>query len=99
MYIFSVEDAQKDLPKVLALVAEGKEVAIGGEHPVLLSRVRAVGNLSGGDSESCGSIVIGYVDDGVLEDEAVKPLPDDIIDLMYNGPLFPDEANAIHESR
>jgi hypothetical protein len=88
MYIFSVEEAQQDLPKVLALVAEGKEVAIGGKHPALLSRVRAVGNLSEGDPESCGSIVIGYVEESVLEDEIVKPLPDDIIAEFYKPRVY-----------
>jgi hypothetical protein len=99
MYIFSVEEAQRDLAKVLALVAAGKEVAIGGEHPAILTRVRAVGNLSNGDPESCGSIVIGYVDDSVLEDELVKPIPDDIIEQMINGPIYPKKVNAAHESR
>ncbi|SAK69624.1 hypothetical protein AWB79_03719 [Caballeronia hypogeia] len=94
MYIFSVEEAQKDLPKVLALVAQGKEVAIGGEHPAVLNRVRGVGNLSEGDPESCGSIVIAYVDENVLEDEAVKPLPDDIIEEFYK-PLFDEAGNAL----
>ena len=97
MYIFSVEEAQRDLPKVLALVAEGKEVAIGGEHPALLSRVRAVGNLSEGDPESCGSIVIGYVDDSVLEDELVKPLPDDIIAEFYKPRIY--DADPVSKSR
>ena len=58
MYIFNVEEAQRDLPKILEMVAQGKDVAIGGEKPALLLRVRAVGNLSDGDPESCGSMVI-----------------------------------------
>ncbi|AQH00534.1 hypothetical protein A9R05_16260 [Burkholderia sp. KK1] len=78
-------------------MAEGKDVAIGGEHPALLSRVRAVGNLSGGDPEKCGSIVIGYVDDSVLEDELVKPLPDDIIAEFYKPRIY--DAEPVPKSR
>ena len=96
MYIFNVEEAQKDLPKILEMVAQGKDVAIGGDHPVVLHRVRAVGNL-GDDPETCGSIVVGYVDDSVLNDEAVKPLPDDIIDEFYK-PL-PDDILAALKGR
>ncbi|MDR5783039.1 hypothetical protein QCE63_26895 [Caballeronia sp. LZ065] len=49
MYIFSVEEAQNDLPRILDMVAQGKDVAIGGERPALLRRVKAVGNLSHDD--------------------------------------------------
>ncbi|SAK69587.1 hypothetical protein AWB77_02861 [Caballeronia fortuita] len=100
MYIFSVEDAQKDLPKILEMVAHGKDVAIGGEQPVLLLKVRSVGNFDNDNPEATGSIiVIDPEDESAFEDEAFKPLPDDIIDLMYNGPLYPDEASLAHESR
>ncbi|MDR5735051.1 hypothetical protein QCE47_22295 [Caballeronia sp. LZ025] len=96
MYVFNVEEAQKDLPKILEMVAQGKDVAIGGDHPVVLHRVRALGNL-GDDPETCGSIVVGYVDDSVLDDEAVKPLPDYIIDEFYK-PL-PDDILAALKGR
>ncbi|SAK99335.1 hypothetical protein AWB76_07699 [Caballeronia temeraria] len=98
MYIFSVEEAQKDLPRILEMVAEGKDVAIGGDRPALLLGVRAVGNLSDGDPESCGSMVIGRVDDeSVLEDELVKPLPDDIIAAFYKPRIY--DAAPVPESR
>ncbi|SAK73573.1 hypothetical protein AWB75_04037 [Caballeronia catudaia] len=100
MYIFSVEEAQRDLPKILEMVAQGKDVAIGGERPVLLLKVRSVGNFDNDNPEATGSIiVIDPEDESAFEDEAFKPLPDDIIDQMVNGPLFPEEANAIQESR
>jgi hypothetical protein len=98
VYIFSVEEAQKDLSKVLELVAQGKEVAIGGEHPALLRRVKAVGNLSHGDPEAVGSMIIGYVDDeSVLEDDLVKPLPDDIIAEFYKPRIY--DADPAPKSR
>lgn len=97
MYIFSVEEAQKDLQKVLELVAQGKEVAIGGKHPALLRRVKAVGNLSHGDPEAVGSIIIGYVDESVLDDDLVKPLPDDIIAEFYKPRIY--DADPAPESR
>jgi len=97
VYIFSVEEAQKDLQKVLELVAQGKEVAIGGKHPALLRRVKAVGNLSHGDPEAVGSIIIGYVDESVLDDDLVKPLPDDIIAEFYKPRIY--DADPAPESR
>ncbi|SAL87476.1 hypothetical protein AWB74_08130 [Caballeronia arvi] len=101
MYIFSVEEAQRDLPKILEMVAEGKDVAIGGERPVLLLKVRSVGNFVDKNGNQVGGslIVFDPEDESAFEDESFKPLPDDIIDQMYNGPLFPEEANTIHESR
>ncbi|SAL68445.1 hypothetical protein AWB70_06745 [Caballeronia cordobensis] len=100
MYIFSVEEAQKDLPRILEMVAQGKDVAIGGERPVLLLKVRSVGNFNNDNPEATGSIiVIEPEDESAFEDEAFKPLPDDIIEQMCNGPIFPKEINAAHESR
>ncbi|MFM0517068.1 MULTISPECIES: hypothetical protein [Caballeronia] len=100
MYIFSIEEAQKDLQKLLDLVADGKDVAIGGERPVLLLKVRSVKNFDNDQPEATGSIIVfDPEDESVFEDESFKPLPDDIIDQMYNGPIFPEEANVIHESR
>jgi len=100
VYIFSIEEAQKDLQKLLDLVADGKDVAIGGERPVLLLKVRSVKNFDNDQPEATGSIIVfDPEDESVFEDESFKPLPDDIIDQMYNGPIFPEEANVIHESR
>ena len=100
MYIFSVEEAQRDLRKLLELVADGKDVAIGGERPVLLLKVRSVKNFDNDKPEATGSIIVfDPEDESVFEDESFKPLPDDIIEQMCNGPIFPEEANVIHESR
>jgi hypothetical protein len=88
MYIFSVEEAQKDLAKILEMVANGKDVAISGKHPALLHGVLAVGNLSGGNRESRGSIIIGHSDDDVQNDELVKPLSDDIIESFYAPRIY-----------
>jgi hypothetical protein len=100
VYIFTIEEAQKDLQKLLDLVADGKDVAIGGERPVLLLKVRSVKNFDNDKPEATGSIIVfDPEDESVFEDESCKPLPDDIIDQMYNGPIFPEEANVIHESR
>ncbi|MDR5838198.1 hypothetical protein [Caballeronia sp. LZ034LL] len=96
MYIFSVEEAQNDLPRILDMVAQGKDVAIGGARPALLLRVKAVGNLSHDDPESCGSIIIGHVDDSVLEDEIVKPLPDDIVAEFYKPRIYDTTPVAEH---
>jgi hypothetical protein len=98
MYIFTPEQAQKDLPKVLELVAQGKDVGINGKHPVLLSRVRGVGNLTNGDPETCASMIIDWVDDDLLDDEALKPLPDDIIESFYAPKLY-DAPTPAPESR
>ncbi|BAN24809.1 hypothetical protein BRPE64_BCDS01480 [Caballeronia insecticola] len=38
-------------------------------------------------------------DESAFEDESFKPLPDDIIEQMYNGPIFPEEVEVTHESR
>ncbi|MDR5817463.1 hypothetical protein QCE62_28050 [Caballeronia sp. LZ033] len=93
MYIFSVEEAQNDLPRILDMVAQGKDVAIGGERPALLLKVRNVGNIvDKHGNEAGGSIIIMDVDKEVLEDELVKPVPDDIIESFY-GPIFPDEPD------
>jgi hypothetical protein len=88
MYIFSVEDAQRDLPRILEMVAEGKEVAIGGKHPALLRGVWSVANFGDGNPESCGSIIVGLADDSVAEDELVKPMPDDEIEAFYKPRIY-----------
>ncbi|BBU30119.1 hypothetical protein BTHE68_38530 [Burkholderia sp. THE68] len=100
MYIFSVEEAQKDLQKLLELVADGKDVAIGGERPVLLLKVRSVRNFDNDHPDATGSIIVfDPEDESAFEDESFKPLPDDIIEQMVNGPIFPEEINVIQESR
>jgi hypothetical protein len=99
MYIFSVEEAQKNLPKVLELVAQGKDVAIDGEHPALLLKVKSVGNFANGNPESCGSIIVfDPEDESLLEDEVFKPLSDDMIEEFY-GPIFPEDVSAAIERR
>jgi hypothetical protein len=99
MYIFSVDEAQKDLPNILEMVAQGKDVAIAGERPVLLLKVKSVGNFANASPESCGSIIVFEPEDeSLLEDEAFKPLSDDMIEEFY-GPIFPEEADTVHESQ
>ena len=98
MYIFSVEEAQKDLPNILEMVAQGKDVAIGGDRPVLLLKVRTVVNLSNDHPESCGSIVVFHPDnESDLDDELVKPLPDDVIEEFYKPRIY--DAHSSPESR
>lgn len=93
MEILSIESAQKDLEKVLERVARGDDVAIGGKYPTLLLKVRNVGNIVDKyGNKTGGSIIIMDVDKELLEDELVKPLPDDIIESFY-GPIFPDEPD------
>jgi hypothetical protein len=98
MYIFTPEEAQNDIFKILDMVAEGKDVAIGGKKPVILLRVRSVANLSKGNPEKGGAIIVGHVDDdSVLDDELVKPLPEDIIAEFYKPRIY--DAVPTPESR
>jgi hypothetical protein len=97
MYIFTVEEAQKDLAHVLDLVARGKDVAIGGDKPVILLRMKSVRNLKPGNPESCGTLIVGHVEDSVLDDEAVKPLPPEVIESFYKPRIYDTPAAA--ESR
>jgi hypothetical protein len=101
MYIFSVEEAQRDLQKVLELVAQGEDVAINGKYPTLLLKLHAVGNIVDKDGKEAGGSIIIFdpEDESAFEDEAFKPLPDDIIEQIVNGPIFPEETTAAHENR
>jgi hypothetical protein len=99
MQILSIEAAQKDLEKILEMVASGEDVAIGGKYPTLLLKVRSIGNIVDKDGNKAGgSIIILDADNSHPEDEAVKPLPDDIIEAFF-GPIFPDEIGASTENR
>lgn len=100
MHILTIQEAQKDLHKVLEMVAQGEDVAIGGEYPTLLLKVRSVGNFVDKHGNKAGGSVIVFdpADESAFEDEAFKPLPDDIIEEFY-GPLFPEDVTARVESR
>ncbi|BBP99277.1 hypothetical protein BSFA1_44060 [Burkholderia sp. SFA1] len=101
MHILSIDEAQQDLLKVLEMVAQGEDVAIGGKYPTLLLKVRSVGNIVDKHGKEAGGSIIIFdpEDESAFEDEAFKPLPDDMIEQMCNGPLFPEEIHATHESR
>lgn len=100
MYIFSVEEAQKDLPNILEMVAQGKDVAIGGDRPALLLKVKKVGNFVDENGNKAGGSIIVFdpEDESAFEDEAFKPLSDDMIEEFY-GPIFPEDVSTPLENR
>lgn len=82
-----IHEAKTNLSRLLAEVEAGGEVIIArGDKPIakLVSvpssarEPRKPGSLRGKLGPNDG-------------DEALKPLPEDIIELMVNGPLFPPD--------
>ncbi|WP_370444165.1 type II toxin-antitoxin system VapC family toxin [Candidatus Burkholderia verschuerenii] len=76
--------------KILEMVAKDEDVAIGGKQPVLLLKVRSIGNIVDKNGEWAGGsiIVMDPADEDALDDEVVKPMPDDMIEEFF-GPIFP----------
>lgn len=95
MKTVKVHEAKTHLSRLLAEVEAGEEIVIArGNKPIArlipapkdaatleeirAKRISAFGSMKGMLSEAD-------------LDEAFRPLPDDIIDLMENGPIFPPE--------
>lgn len=78
-----IEEASGSLPQLVDAMAAGDEVVLtrGGRGVAKLSVIPKSRRIRLGVAE--GKFTV--------PDDFDAPLPDDLIDLFYDGPLFPDE--------
>jgi len=80
----NIHAAKTHLSRLIEEVAAGQEVVIA-KAGVPVARLVAV------NAEPMKKRPLGLMAGRKIPKEFFEPLPDDIIDLMYNGPIFPDE--------
>jgi prevent-host-death family protein len=88
-----VHEAKTNLSKLLAAVEAGEEIVIArGKKPIV--RLVAVVCENPQEIAEKRSRILGCMKGEFSEadlEEALRPLPDDIVDLMENGPIFPED--------
>ncbi|MDR5801318.1 MULTISPECIES: type II toxin-antitoxin system Phd/YefM family antitoxin [unclassified Caballeronia] len=86
MQVYSVAEAQINLPKILQAVADGEGVVIEGTHSALLLPVKSIKRTS--EPRPLSSIIVGTPEEGEPQpyDALFAPLPDDVL-AEFSKPL------------
>ena len=82
----NVHAAKTHFSKLLARVERGEEVIIarGGKPVAKLTPIAP---------PPVKRAPPGFMKDVIISGDIDEPLPDDILDAFYNGPIFPDEKS------
>lgn len=93
MKTVKVHEAKTHLSRLLAEVEAGAEIVIArGERAV--AKLVAVPRADLAETAEKRRRAFGFMKGVFSEtdlDEALRPLPDDIVDMMENGPVFPED--------
>lgn len=94
MKTVKVHEAKTHLSRLLAEVEAGAEIVIARGDRAIAKLVAMPAADDYAARAEKRSRIFGFMKGQISEadmEEALRPLPDDIIDMMENGPIFPED--------